>query len=131
NERRVVQVDPGKDVQQVALLALAVLLGRPLREGEYPARVDRLLEDACDKARWSFIGPLRAWLSRALAQKAEWRFSSATDAVQMLDTLLPQIKGTWSPGLLPQAILTRSTEPQPEAAAGNAPPLLASAPLDG
>src|SRR5690606_5286942 len=55
NERRVVQVDPGKDVQQVALLALAVLLGRPLREGEYPARVDRLLEDACDKARWSFI----------------------------------------------------------------------------
>lgn len=131
NERRVVQVDPGKDVQQVALLALAVLLGRPLREGEYPSRVGTLLEDACDRARWSFIGPLRAWLSRALAEKAEWRFSSATDAVQMLDTLLPQIKGTWSPGLLPQAILTRGAEPQADATPGNAPPLLAAAPLDG
>ncbi len=131
HERRVVQVDPGKDVQQVALLALAVLLGRPLREGEYPARVGTLLEDACDKARWSFIGPLRAWLARALAEKAEWRFSSATDAVQMLDRLVPQIKGTWSPGLLPQAILTRATESHADPGSGDAPPLLASAPLAG
>ncbi len=142
------QVDPGKDVQQVALLALAVLLGRPLRDGEYPARMNELLNDACDKARWSFIGPLRAWLARALAVKTEWRFESATEAVSMLDTLVPLIKGTWSPGLLPQSILPAAQEATERAAAAAdtvsaapstanaAPPrsplsLLASVPLEG
>jgi hypothetical protein len=131
NERRLVQVDPGKDVQQVALLALAVLLGRPLREGEYPSRVGTLLDDACDRARWSFVGPLRAWLARALAEKAEWRFSSSGEAVTMLDTLVPQIKGTWSPSLLPQAILTRASETGGAGTDAGATPLLASAPLGG
>ena len=131
NERRLVQVDPGKDVQQVALLALAVLLGRPLREGEYPSRLGTLLDDACDRARWSFVGPLRAWLARALAEKAEWRFSSAGDAVSMLDTLVPQIRGTWSPGLLPQAILTRAAETGSTGTDAGTTPLLASAPLGG
>ncbi|HEY8536121.1 MAG TPA: hypothetical protein VIL25_06715 [Vicinamibacterales bacterium] len=131
-ERSAVTVDPGKDVQQVALLALAVLLGRPLREGEFPARVAALLDDACDRARWSFVGPLRAWLARALAEKAEWRFESASEAVQMLDRLLPQIQGTWSPGLRPQALRAPDTEsPAGTASPGSAPPLLASAPLEG
>jgi len=93
-------IDQGGDIEQVALLALAVLLGRPLAPDEYPRRVGTLLEEACDPLRWSLVPPLRQWLDRALRIRAP--FSTAREALETLDRLLPRVSGMWASRLLPQ-----------------------------
>jgi len=102
DDRPVRALDQRVDVEQVALLALAVLLGRPLHEQEYPASVTALLNEACDPGRWSFVAPLRQWLGRALAVDEGPDFETAGDALTTLERLLPRISGTWTPRLLPQ-----------------------------
>jgi hypothetical protein len=91
------------DVEQVALLALAVLLGRPLGPDEYPREVRRLLREACDPMRWSLVPPLRAWLTRALALDPK-PFVTAAEALESLDELLPRVSGMWAARLLPQNV---------------------------
>lgn len=95
------RIDQRGDIEQVALLALAVLLGRPLGPDEYPRRVRELLDEACDPLRWSLVPPLRHWLDRALRIDAA-SFSTARDALETLDELLPRVSGMWAPRLLPQ-----------------------------
>ena len=95
------RIDQRGDIEQVALLALAVLLGRPLAGDEYPDRVGRLLDEACDPLRWSLVPPLRAWLDRALLLDAS-PFSTAREALDTLDRLLPRVSGMWASRLLPQ-----------------------------
>jgi hypothetical protein len=91
------------DIEQVALLALTVLLGRPLGPDEYPREVRRLLHEACNPMRWSLIPPLRTWLTRALALNAQ-PFTTAAEAVESLDELLPRVSGMWAARLLPQNV---------------------------
>ena len=95
------RIDQRGDIEQVALLALAVLLGRPLAGDEYPGRVRTLLDEACDPLRWSLVPPLRAWLDRALLLDAS-PFSTAREALDTLDRLLPRVSGMWASRLLPQ-----------------------------
>ena len=127
--------DQRGDIEQVALLALAVLLGRPLGADEYPRRVRQLLDDACDAKRWSLVPPLRTWLTRALALTPT-PFSSATEALETLDQLLPRVSGMWASRLLPQnvtappgASVAPATQPprEPRPAAAPAPTELPSA----
>jgi hypothetical protein len=99
-------LDQRNDIRQVALLALAVLLGRPLRPHEFPARIGDLLDEACDEGRWSFVAPLRAWLGRALNAGSLPPFDSAAHALTTLEELLPRISGAWTPRLLPQNLDT-------------------------
>jgi serine/threonine protein kinase len=105
------RVDRRGDIEQVALLALTVLLGRPLRPDEYPARVRQLLTEACDPQRWSLVPPLRTWLSRAL--RLHGSFSSAVEALDTLDELLPRVTGMWAARLLPQNVGTVPAEATP------------------
>jgi hypothetical protein len=94
------RIDQRADIEQVALLALAVLLGRPLAADEYPRAVRTLLDEACDPLRWSLVPPLRAWLQRALV--LDTPFATAREAVDTLDALLPKVSGMWAARLLPQ-----------------------------
>ena len=92
------------DVAGMGLLALSVLLGRPLRNDEYPAQVPALLEEACSARHWMLAPMLRPWLQRALGVGAP-AFESAVAAEVELDWLLPGVEGAWSRQLLPGAEL--------------------------
>ena len=79
------------DVGQVALLAVAILLGRPLRADELDPSFDRLVQHACATSPSADV--LRPWLTRALALGPN-RFRSAQEAYHALNELLPGVWGS-------------------------------------
>jgi hypothetical protein len=83
------------DVGQAALLAVAVLLGRPLRPDERDPGFDRLVHHACSTSPSADV--LRPWLTRALTLGSN-RFKSAREAYHALNELLPGVWGS-RPGL--------------------------------
>ncbi len=84
--------DQRADVTQIGVVALSLILGRPLRDDEYPSRVgDVVASTWAVSARGGFepLPPgLRAWLGRALQLDARSAFSSAIDAQAELDKVL-------------------------------------------
>lgn len=79
------------DVGQAALLAVAILLGRPLRADELDPSFDRLVQHACSTSPSADL--LRPWLTRALTVGPD-RFTSAREAYHALDELLPGVWGS-------------------------------------
>jgi serine/threonine protein kinase len=76
--------DQRSDVTQLGALALAILLGRPLRLDEYPAR----LEHAMAEAKGGMLpADVRSWLVRALQLSPRTAFASAIGAKVELDML--------------------------------------------
>ena len=75
-------LDRRTDVIQLGLIALSLMLGRRIALGEYPNKVDDLLEQvartSCRRSPLAFP-PLRHWLERALQVKGR-PFESAHDA---------------------------------------------------
>ena len=78
------------DVGQTALLAVAVLRGRPVRPDEQEGDFARLVHEACDGSPSADV--LRPWLLRAVSAGPD-AFRSAREAYHALDTLLPGIWG--------------------------------------
>jgi hypothetical protein len=80
------------DVTQVGIVALSLILGRLLRDDEYPARVgDVVASTWAISAKGGFepLPPgLRGWLGRALQLDARTAFSSAAEARAELDKVL-------------------------------------------
>ena len=72
------------DVLSVGLVALALILGRPLRDEEVPDRVSALLDGACERSTLGYerplSPPLRAWLARALQLDRTRSFATASEA---------------------------------------------------
>jgi hypothetical protein len=72
------------DVLSVGLVALALILGRPLRDEEVPDRVSALLDAACEHSTLGYerplSPPLRGWLARALQLDRNRSFASASEA---------------------------------------------------
>jgi hypothetical protein len=91
-------LDRGTDVTQIALVALAVLLGRPLRLDDYPVKVATI--DAALNA-WRSSLALRPWFMRALEPYAG--FSSAWEALSALDGCVAGVNGAWTARLVPDA----------------------------
>jgi hypothetical protein len=89
-------VDPGTDVTQIALVALAVLLGRPLQPEEFPVR--RATIDLALSA-WRSSLALAPWFIRALEPNAG--FTSAWEAVSALDGCVAGVNGAWTSRLVP------------------------------
>jgi hypothetical protein len=86
------------DVTQAALLAVAVLLGRPLRRDERDGDHARVLAHACSSSPMAdVLGP---WLERAVRPAPEG-FRSAREAYHALEELLPGVWGAWPANLLP------------------------------
>ena len=84
--------DSRADVAQVGMVALSLILGRPLHDDEYPAQISDVLASAwAISARGDFepLPPgLRSWLSRALQLDVRQAFSSILEARTELDKVL-------------------------------------------
>jgi hypothetical protein len=102
----------GNDVAQVAQLAVAVLLGRPLQPDEYPGRCREMLDEACGV--WQSASMLRGWLETALAPGSSG-FATAAEAYAALDAVIPGIFGAWSQTLRPGPSFPQLPLPEPAA----------------
>ena len=82
--------DQRADVTQLAGVALAVLLARWLREGEYPSGIGAVVATATGElsATSSYRAGLRQWLEQALQLHPRVVFPSAVDAEAALAQLL-------------------------------------------
>jgi serine/threonine protein kinase len=89
--------DHRADVTQVGIVALSLILGRPLREDEYPARISDVVASASAMSarggREPVTPALRAWLSRTLQLDQRNSFTSALEAQAALDELLSDDSG--------------------------------------
>ena len=91
--------DERADLTQLGMVALAVLLARPVADDEYPQQVDSLAALACARttadAAEAFPSALRQWLRRTLQVDGRNSFRSAADAQAVFDQVLstdPAIK---------------------------------------
>ena len=84
--------DQRADVAQIGVVALSLILGRLLRDDEYPSRVGEVLASAWAISARGGFEPLphglRAWLSRALQLDARTAFANAVEARAELDKVL-------------------------------------------
>ena len=84
--------DHRADVLQIGIVALSLILGRVLRDDEYPARLSDVVSSAWAISARGGLEPLpaglRTWLARALQLDLRSSFSSALDARVDLDKVL-------------------------------------------
>jgi PEGA domain len=82
------------DVTAIGLTALALVLGRPLSDDEYPHRVPHLLAGARARAAGGedqpLPEPLQGWIGRALQLDLRTGFASATEAQIALEDALSE-----------------------------------------
>ena len=85
-------LDRRTDVTQVGATALALVMGRPLAEDEYPSQISEMTGGAlalsADGALEPLPLPFRVWLQRALQIDSKTPFSSAPEAWAELDRVL-------------------------------------------
>jgi hypothetical protein len=84
--------DHRADVMAIGLTALALVLGRPLADHEYPQRIGSLLNEARARTAGSSDQPLpdalHNWIARALQLDVRQGFQSATEAQVALEDAL-------------------------------------------
>lgn len=83
--------DQSADVTQMAAVALALLLGRPLAADEYPHKISDVLDTATARqveGSDPLPAALRTWLRRALHIEPRAAFASAIEAQTELDRVL-------------------------------------------
>ncbi|HZI81585.1 MAG TPA: PEGA domain-containing protein [Vicinamibacterales bacterium] len=83
--------DQSADVTQMAAVALALLLGRPLAADEYPHKISDILDSATARqieGSDPLPAALRTWLRRALHIEPRAAFASAIEAQTELDRVL-------------------------------------------
>ena len=86
------RLDERADLTQVGAVALSLLLGRPLRDDEYPLQIEHLVASASARTAGGADEPLppalREWLCRALQLDARNSYRSVADAQAAFDQLL-------------------------------------------
>jgi PEGA domain-containing protein len=86
------QFDRRTDIVQVAAVALALLVGRPIAVDEYPSRIGEMTNGtwalSANGAMEPLPAPLREWLSRGLQLDPRNPFPSALEAWAELDRVL-------------------------------------------
>jgi len=84
--------DHRADVTGLGLVALALVLGRPLHTAEFPSQLPALLNEARERTalgeEQSLSGPLRNWLARALQLDSRRAFGSAPEALTALEEIV-------------------------------------------
>ena len=89
--------DHRADVTAIGLTALALVLGRPLADDEYPHRAATLLADASAQGAAGDHNPLpealHSWIARALQLDVRQGFTSASDAQMALEDALAEDTG--------------------------------------
>ncbi len=122
--------DHRADVTAIGLVALALVLGRPLTRDEYPHRLGTLLKGARARAAGADDQPLpdalHNWIARALQLDVRQAFQSATEAQTALEDALADDSGFVPAPIALEAFLSRFSaamlEPVPQAPAPSAPP---------
>jgi len=103
--------DHRADVTQVGVIALSLILGRPLRDEEYPARIGGLVASASAMSALGGREPvtpaLRLWLSRTLQVDLRDSFTSALEAQAALDEVLSDDSGYIAAPVALEAFLGR------------------------
>src|SRR5690606_22742415 len=83
--------DGRADVTGIGVVALSLVLGRPLRDDEFPRGLADLLNTARERTAFGEEQPLspalRSWLARALQVDVRRAFASAPEALGALDEL--------------------------------------------
>jgi len=86
------RIDQRADVLQIGLVALALIIGRPVRLEEFPTRIPDLLASTVAISPDGGYEPLpagvRGWLARALQIGPEPPFGTAAEAREVLDRVL-------------------------------------------
>jgi hypothetical protein len=84
--------DHRADVTGIGLVALALVLGRPLRADEFPHRIPALLNEGRERTALGNEQPLspalRSWLARALQLDLRRAFASAPEALTALEDVV-------------------------------------------
>ncbi len=84
--------DHRADVTGIGLVALALVLGRPLGADEFPQRIPALLNEARERTALGNEQPLspslRSWLGRALQLDVRRAFASAPEALTALEEVV-------------------------------------------
>lgn len=79
-----VRLDMAADVAQASLVAMMIVIGRPLRDNEYPDGIGTLLTEVIEIAQIrggnSFASGLQGFLSRALPLSTQHPYASAEEA---------------------------------------------------
>jgi serine/threonine-protein kinase len=105
--------DHRTDVTQIGVIALSLVLGRTLRDDEYPARVGDVVMAAKAIAPRGGFEPLplslRGWLSRALQLDVRQAFGTATEAHAELERVVADLEYPGLPASV-DAFLTRFRE---------------------
>lgn len=83
--------DQRADVTGIGIVALSLVLGRPLKDDEFPRDAADLLNSARERTALGdeqpVSAPLRSWLARALQIDVRRAFTSAPEALAALDEL--------------------------------------------
>jgi hypothetical protein len=84
--------DHRADVTGVGMVALALVLGRPVHQAEFPNHLPTLLNDARERTALGeeqpLSAPLRDWLARALQLDTRRAFASAPEALAALEEMV-------------------------------------------
>ena len=103
--------DHRADVTQIGIVALSLILGRPLKDEEYPARIGDVVASATAMSALGGREPvtpaLRSWLARALQIDLRNSFSSALEAQTALDDVLSDDSGYIAAPVALEAFLAR------------------------
>jgi hypothetical protein len=132
--------DHRADVTGVGLVALALVLGRPLQAGEFPNQLPQLLHDARERTALGeeqpLSQPLLDWLARALQLDARRAFASAPEALTALEEIVADDSMYVAAPIALETFLSRYIAsllelptPEPTAPATPAPSVLAPPPV--
>ena len=103
--------DHRADVTQIGIVALSLILGRPLKDDEYPARIGDVVASATAMSALGGREPvtpaLRSWLARALQIDLRNSFTSALEAQAALDDVLSDDSGYIAAPVALEAFLAR------------------------
>ncbi len=123
--------DHRSDVTQIGVVALSLILGRPLLADETPGQLGDVVASSWANSARGGLEPLpaglRAWLMRALQLDPKNRFDSAVDAQEDLERVLGESDYLAAPSTL-EAFLAEYRAAHEPVAAVPAPP--ASAPVN-
>ncbi|HZB25121.1 MAG TPA: PEGA domain-containing protein, partial [Vicinamibacterales bacterium] len=83
--------DQRADVTGIGVVALSLILGRQLRDDEFPRKLADLLAEATERTALGdeqpLSAPLRSWLARALQVDVRRAFASAPEALAALEEI--------------------------------------------
>jgi hypothetical protein len=109
--------DHHADVTQIGTIVLQLVLGRPLRADEYPARLASLVDQAAMTMAGGERRPLtlglHSWLVRALHIDLRRAFASAREACQALEQMLAAEPGYVAAPVALETFLARIAAPAP------------------